>query len=74
MAGLTYTDEEKEILKKLWINPKVSKDDIEKVFPNRTWDGLLKISKKLHLKSFSVYRQAEIDYEYLKNLLEVVEE
>ncbi len=72
MRRQSWTEEEEKVLKRLWTNPKVSMEDIVRVL-NRTEDSIWNKARRLGLKARGSYRKSDIDYEYLKKLLEVVE-
>ena len=68
-----WSDEETEILRELWPNPKVSKEDIRKVFSSRSWTSIThKAYECDELKNFTSYRNAEINLEYYKKLMSKV--
>lgn len=71
MSVRWWSEEEAELLKELWVNPKVTKEDYIRVFPSRSWGAIEHKAKRMQLgprKSPST-----IDYEYLKKLREVIE-
>jgi len=68
-----WTDEEVEILKRLWVNPKVSNEDILKVFPYRDWGSIEGKRKALGLPCRSEVLERNINRDFLKRLLDVVE-
>ena len=68
-----WTEEEEETLKRLWINPKVSLEDIERVFVDRTQKAILAKVNQLKLPLYTTVRASKIDKEYLKQLYEVIE-
>jgi len=69
-----WTDEEIEILKRLWMCPKVSNEDILRVFPYRSWDSIDSYARKrLRLPGRWRILERNINHEYLKKLLDVVE-
>jgi len=70
---LKWTDEEVEILKRLWMNPKVTKEDLLKVFPYRSWSSIDNQRKALGLPSRSEVLERNINRDFLKRLLDVVE-
>jgi len=70
MAGIKWSKEEDEILAKLYPNPKVTKEDLLKIFASRTWEAIEKRASKLKLTNL---RKGIINYEYLKKLEELIE-
>ncbi len=68
-----WTEEEEEILKRLWLSPKIIWEDMEKVFIHRTRKALLSKAIQLRLPSYTSIRTKGIDKEYFKQLLEVIE-
>ena len=71
---MKWTEEEIEILKKLWISPKVSNEDLLRVFPYRSWESIDSYARKV-LKLPGRWRILErnINRDFLKKLLDVVE-
>jgi len=70
---MKWTDEEVEILKRLWMCPKVSNEDILKVFPYRDWNSIEGKRKSLGLPCRSEVLERNINRDFLKRLLDVVE-
>ena len=70
---MKWTDEEVEILKRLWMNPKVTKEDLLKVFPYRSWSSIDNKRKLLGLPSRFEVLERNINRDFLKKLLDVVE-
>jgi len=71
---MKWTREEVEVLKRLWVNPKVSKEDLLRVFPYRSWDSIDCIARRrLGLSARSKIFERNINREFLKKLLDVVE-
>jgi len=70
---MKWTREEIEILKRLWMSPKVSNEDILRVFPYRSWGSIEGIRKRLGLPSRSEVLERNINRDFLKRLLDVVE-
>jgi len=66
--GLTWTDEENAVLTKLYPNPQVSKEDIQKVFHYRTWMSVQQHATKLNLRRGIGERP--INHDYLEQLEE----
>jgi len=74
---MKWTREEVEVLKRLWVNPKVSKEDLLRVFPYRSWDSIDCMARRrlgLPCRSEILERSTDrINREFLKRLLDVVE-
>jgi len=70
---MKWTREEIEILKRLWVCSKVSNEDILKVFPYRSWGSIEGERKRLGLPCRSEVLERNINREFLKRLLDVVE-
>ena len=71
---MKWTDEEIEILKQLWMCSKVSNEDILRVFPYRSWDSIdNKARRRLGLPPRSEVLERNINRDFLKKLLDVVE-
>jgi len=70
---MKWTREEIEILKKLWMSPKVSSEDILRVFPYRNWGSIEGVRKRLGLPPRSEVLERNINRDFLKKLLDVVE-
>jgi len=71
---MKWTGEEVEILKRLWMCPKVSNEDLLRVFPYRSWESIDSYARKrLRLPSRWRILERNINREYLKKLLDVVE-
>lgn len=68
-----WSEEEIEILKRLWLNPEVIYEDLEQVFPDRSRRGIRHKANQLKLPPYSMIRKAAINRDFLKSLLEVVE-
>ena len=68
-----WTKEEEDILERLWLNPKVIWEDIERVFVNRTRRAIRHKIIQLRLPNYTAIRATSIDKEYLRQLLEVIE-
>jgi hypothetical protein len=69
---LFWSDDEKRILEELWVNPKVSQEDLQRVFPYRSWSAIEHYAKLTGLNSFFSYRKPEIDLTFYKKLMERV--
>jgi len=69
MAGIKWSKEEEEIIKKLY--GKVPVSEIIKVLKSRTQDAITHKAAKLGLKKKV---GGEIDYEYLKKLVTIIKE
>jgi len=64
-----WTDEEIEVLKRLWMNPKVTKEDLLRVFPYRSWDSIdCMARRRLGLPCRSEVLARNIDWDFLKKL------
>jgi len=70
---MKWTDEEIEILRKLWVSPKVSKEDLLRVFPFRSWNSIDNQRRRLGLPPRSEVLERNINRDFLKRLLDVVE-
>jgi len=67
--NLKWSNEERNILKELWASPKISIDEICKVFPERT---RLSISDQANSLRITRPIGSTIDLEYLKKIREVI--
>lgn len=67
-----WTSEEEDYLKKLWIHPKVTKEDLIKVFC-RSYDAIGRKARSLGLGPRIEYAASTMNFEYLRQLLEVIE-
>ena len=65
-----WDEEDKRVLKDVWDNPKVSFKDLPKIFVGRSLDAIKKKAKTLDLGVKAIERP-EIDYEFLKSLVDV---
>lgn len=64
-----WSDEETELLRELWVNPKVTKEDLLRLF-KRSWNSLTNKAYELGLQSFTTYRGNLLDEEFLVKLKE----
>lgn len=71
MEKIPWSKEEVKLLEKLYVNPKVTREDLEKVFKGRSYEAILHKASRLKLKR-PVGR--EIDFEYLEKLEKLIEE
>lgn len=71
MKPYWWNKEDDEVLKELWHNSDVTKEDLMMVFPTRSWGAIEHRARKLNLGTRT--RPSDINYEYLKKLREVVE-
>lgn len=71
--SIPWTEEEREILKKLWSNPEIMIDDMPKVLVSRSKQGIIHQAQRLGLIAISQRTKPKIDFEYLKKLMEVIE-
>ena len=62
-----WSEKEVELLRELWVNPKVSKADLIRVF-KRSWDSLDNKAHCLELGSFYSHRGLGVDVEFLGEL------
>lgn len=67
-----WNEVETDLFKKLWTNPKVTREMLLKVFIDRTWDALTQRAINLKLGSFGQIRQAKVDLEYLESIQELI--
>ena len=65
-----WDEEDKRVLKDVWENPGVSFKDLPKIFRGRSLDAIKKKAKTLDLGIKAIERP-EIDYEFLKSLVDV---
>jgi len=63
-----WSEEEIQLLKKLYPNPDVSMEDLRKIFKNRSTSAIVTQANRLGLRRPV---GGVIDYEYLKKLKEV---
>jgi len=68
---MNWSEREIEVLEELYTNPNVTRDDMLKVLPDRTWKAIRIKANDIGLKRDSI--SGKIDEEYLKKLKEVVE-
>lgn len=68
-----WTERAEEALKKLWKNTDITNDDIQQVFPNRSWDAICKKASRLGLAPRSEIFDAVNWKFYNKLVSEVVE-
>jgi len=67
-----WTPEEEDLLKDLWYNDELTREDLVKVFL-RTWPGIERKAFRLELPPRHLIEQQRIDEKYLESLLKVVE-
>jgi hypothetical protein len=67
-----WSEHEVEVLKEMYQNPKVSWDDLQKLFPARTKDGIKNKAVTLGLKR-PPEKQSIVDEDYLKHLRKVIQ-
>lgn len=70
---MKWSDEEDEVLRKLWVHPEISREDLLKVFSSRTWHSIDGKRKGLRLESFQSYRKPQMNLEYYRELIRVHE-
>jgi len=66
---MRWSEREIEILQKLYSKPDVTKEELLKVFPNRSWQAIMDKASDLSLKRSG----GSVDEEYLEQVLKVVE-
>ena len=71
-SGLRWTEEEANILKQFWPRPDITEEDICKAL-RRTPAGIYHKASELGLTTRGVLLAEDINREYLKQLMEVVE-
>jgi len=71
VEGMNWSKREIEVLEKLYPNSDITKNDILKVFPTRSWGAIMKKASEHGFKRGSM--GGKIDEEYFKKLKEVVE-
>ena len=73
LKNIPWDNEQDKILSLLWERSDIFKEDIIKVFPDRTWPAIKAHASDMGLSSYSNRFKAKIDYEYLKKLGVVIE-
>ena len=68
-----WIKEEETILKRLWDIPEVSLEEMTKVLKTRSVDAIKMKAKSLGLPLISARQTPELDLEYYRKLMEVVE-
>ena len=73
IRNLPWSDEQTDILIKLWDINELTKEQITSVFPDRTWNAICKRAERLNLPLYSDRFKPKIDYKYLQKLGVVIE-
>lgn len=68
-----WMEEEKTLLKEMWGNPEISIKDMTKVLKTRSIDAIKMKARSLELPHLSNRQPPEVDLEYYRKLMEVVE-
>ena len=67
-----WLQEEHDLFEKCWNNPKILKEDLLKIFVDRTWSALERYAGKQGYLNYTTIRKAKINRDYLKKLLRVI--
>lgn len=73
MRNIPWSEEENEVLRRLWINPNISTKELVRVFKVRTESSVTAHADDLNLGSRGELSRDHIDHEYLKKLMTVTE-
>lgn len=70
---ILWSQEEIDVLKKVFLHRDVLNEDLEKIFKDRTLSAIRNKASSIGLKKPDYRKEGRIDFEYLKKLYEVIE-